>query len=398
MAAKPLDPELDADEFATLRRAARRLRLQGNYRRIPADEFAALRRAARQLRRQDGNRHPLAPADEFAVLRRAARASPFRLLPAAMSNAIQNAGRQLKQLVSGLVPGFLIGAGLGTIVFVVIINLFGVVSWSRSQPTLEPFAQGIGAGPTPTWIGTEPTPTPLPTLPRTATSPPRTLLPSATIPTLAELPLFRFAILSEITGPVQVRRGDNGEWQTATELLTILPGDAVLTDEAGAVKITLSERFIVRLNAQTQLTLTEIIGPRNRPEIYLQLEFGKLWVIAEPLNDGVFEVHLPVGVAAVYGAYMSAEYNSTVKTEIITCLEGQCNYRNAQGQVALTALQQVEAENGGPPGPVHSIDMIQFQDWGKDKIPEVISLTPTLTPSRTPTSLNTATEPAPSGE
>ncbi len=218
------------------------------------------------------------------------------------------------------------------------------------------------------------------------TLPPPTVNSAATdqAATVTNIPELRVATLSEIVGTVQVKTGTSS-WMPVQENLTISPGSTVLTDEGSSVKITLSDGGIIRLSSQTQFTLVELSGTNTNPVSVFELDFGKLWaIIGSPLT-GKYEVHMPVGVAAVRGTFMSVEHNTTDQVEIVTCLEGLCHYENTNGGADLATGQQTESIGGGPPSAPHRMDKNQVSDWNKNKIPEVLTLTPTKTPTNTPT-------------
>lgn len=203
--------------------------------------------------------------------------------------------------------------------------------------------------------------------------------------TITNIPDLRFATLSELAGAVRIKSGTMPDWVMVDKEITILPGTAVLTDENSSVKITFSDGSIVRLSSQTQFTLAEMSGMAGDPLTRIKLEFGKLWAIVGRPVHGQFIVQMPVGVASVRGTFMSAEYNSTDRLEVVTCLEGFCRYENSNGGADLTTHQQTESIDGGAPSAPHRMDRNQVEDWRKQKIPEVSTLTPTRTPSNTPT-------------
>jgi hypothetical protein len=209
-------------------------------------------------------------------------------------------------------------------------------------------------------------------------------------------PPIRYASLSEIVGQVQIRSGIDGVWVPVTAEALIAPGTALLTGQNSRAKITLAEGNLIRLGSQTQFMLLESSGSDSDPSTRAQLDFGKVWaIIVAPLNNGLFEIQLPVGLAAVRGSFLSAEYNSTTNGIVVSCLEGHCHYENANGALDFTTLQQAVSINGSAPN-LQPISANQLNDWAPLNIPEVLTLTPpptetprptetpTVTPSRTP--------------
>ncbi len=206
----------------------------------------------------------------------------------------------------------------------------------------------------------------------------------------------RTATLSEIIGQVQVRTAPDAAWSAAEEGAALAPGTTILTGQDSRAKVTLPEGNVIRLSSQTQFTLAELSGTDSDPVDRTQLDFGKVWAIVSG-GSGVFEIQLPVGVAAVRGTFLSAEYNSTTNGIVVSCLEGNCHYENTNGAVDFTTQQQAIAVNGAAPR-VEAISANQLNDWNVQNIPEVQTLTPTpsetLVPSETPVATSSNT-PAP---
>jgi hypothetical protein len=320
---------------------------------------------------------PNSEQDEFAALRQ--QSAPAAEQPGPQESLFQ----RLSNRVSELDPRVVVGIGVAALGLVTIVGLLVLVSLARNRPAQTQGTMVVV-------VTSNPTPEASLTSAATATLTPIanvTAGPSPTIDltgTVTNLPLPRFASLSEIKGTVQIRADANSDWKRINETLSIAPGTSILTGENSSVKITLSEGTVVRLSSQTQFTLTEMSGTSSNPVTIVGLDFGKLWAIVASLGQGKFEVRLPIGVAAVRGSFMSAEHNSTDKIEIVTCLEGRCTYSNANGKVELSDLQQTESTNGGPPGAIHTIDANQLAEWAAQNIPEVVTLTPTATPTDTP--------------
>lgn len=280
-------------------------------------------------------------------------------------------------------PRLVVGVGITALGLVAIVGFLVLFSLARNRPNADGGTQVVMVTGNPTTtLGPATltaTLTPLPNMSAT-------LGPSPTIDltgTVTNLPVLRFGTLSEIKGTVQVRSDTNAPWKTVNEVLTIVPGTSVLTGENSSVRIELSGGAIIRLSSQTQFTLSEMSGTASRANIVLNLDFGKLWAIVTNLGEGIFEIHTPTGVAAVRGTYISTEHNTTDQLDVVTCLEGNCSYRNDNGQVSLHEDQQTESQNGNPPSSPHPMDASQLADWAKN-IPEVLALTPTLVPTLTP--------------
>lgn len=270
---------------------------------------------------------------------------------------------------------------MGIVFIVGLIALFFVArNAQNSIPPLPTLAGGFTLTPrpitnTPENSGTEAAPTLTPTVDTAATN---------AAATITNLPDVRLATLSEIVGSVRIKNDSMADWLLVDKELSISPGTTVLTDESSSVKISLSEGSVIRLSSQTQFKLVELSGTNRDPFTLSQLDFGKIWTIVSSPFVGQFKIQLPAGTASVSGSFLSAEYNTTDKVEIVTCLEGHCRYENVTGAVDLITNQQTESIDGGLPSSPHAMDKNQIDDWNKQHIPEVSTLTPTRTPTFTP--------------
>ncbi|MEK7325115.1 MAG: FecR domain-containing protein, partial [Chloroflexota bacterium] len=214
--------------------------------------------------------------------------------------------------------------------------------------------------------------------------------------TNTDVPAIRTATLSEIRGTVQIKTAASSDWVTVLGDQAILEGTTILVSEASSVKLTMTEGTIVRISPQTQIKLTEMHGTTLDPITKINIDFGKVWTIVGggDLGFGKFEVETPLGVASVVGTFMGVEHNSSsqpLPLDIITCLEGQCRYSNTFGVLNMGTLQQLFTDGSAVPGPAGPMDPDQVDSWSPTRVPEVITLTPTITPTFTPSSTRTPT-------
>lgn len=276
---------------------------------------------------------------------------------------------RVRNAISERDPKVLIGAAIAAMSIVLCGGCLAIYLFSaRNQPPATPQLTAVVVVTT------------------TATSPRATasLAPSAGTPALTPTgsdPNQRYGTLSELKGVVDVRLDPNQDFTSATTGLRVFPGATVRTGEKSSIKVTFTDGSIVRLSSQTQFTLTELSGNINGNVSRFKLDFGKIWAIAVSLGSGNFDVEMPVGVGAVRGTFMSAEHNTTNNLEIVTCLEGLCSYENTNGFQDLSTGQQTESENGAAPNASHPMDSEQLDDWSPTKVPEVLTLTPTVTPT-----------------
>jgi hypothetical protein len=212
--------------------------------------------------------------------------------------------------------------------------------------------------------------------------------------TNTDVPAVRTATLSEIRGTVQIKTAASSDWVTVLSEQAIVEGTSILVNEASSVKLTMTEGTIVRVSPQTQITLTEMHGTTLDPITKINIAFGKVWTIADggALGFGKFEVETPLGVASVVGTFMGVEHNTGQQPlDIITCLEGLCRYSNTFGVLSMGTLQQLFTDGSAVPGPADPMDPDQIDSWSPTRVPEVITLTPTITPTFTPSSTRTPT-------
>ena len=204
----------------------------------------------------------------------------------------------------------------------------------------------------------------------------------------------RSAQLSELRNTVEARNTASAEWQAAVEGQPISVGGGAKTGEDARARVDISDGAIVRLGADTQFELTEL-SPKATG---LTLDAGKLWTsVATPLS-GTFEIETPVGVAAVRGSLMGAEYFPADRRFIVTCLEGLCRLTGTSGKFTdLRTGQQSEIPGPGQdPTPAQDMDASQLEDWAQE-FPEAQSVVVTITPRPVVTETPTPTPTPPGG-
>ncbi len=225
--------------------------------------------------------------DEFAALRQSV-ASPEKTKVKEEKPSGPGLVERLSTSVSEMDPRLVVGVGITALGLVTIVGLVVLFNLARSRPSSSPGTQVVvvTGNPTPPPLAASLTPS-LTAIPFGTQTPG----PSSTVDltgTVTNLPLLRFATMSEIKGSVQIRTDANAPWTTVKETLTIVPGTTVLTGESSSVKIELSEGSVIRLSSQTQFTLSEMSGTASRPNTVLGLDFGKLWAIVGKVGEGTF--------------------------------------------------------------------------------------------------------------
>lgn len=168
------------------------------------------------------------------------------------------------------------------------------------------------------------------------------------------------AVLSEITGKVEIRQAGQDTFAPAAADSFLNENGQALTGGDGRARLDLSTGTIVRVAPASLFTLTLNEPSQGSLKTRLQLELGKLYII---LNGGSMEVETPTGTAAVRGSYMSVTYDAHKGEVKVTCLEGNCSLTNAAGSVSITAGQTAVISGAGQPPQVGEMSDQEIQDW-----------------------------------
>jgi len=157
------------------------------------------------------------------------------------------------------------------------------------------------------------------------------------------------AVLSEITGSVQITKGADGSTLEASDGAPIVLNDRVFTNQNSRARVDISSGTLIRMSPLTTFVLTTMENNNNDPLTRLKLEAGRLWII---LNGGSVEVDTPAGQASVRGSYLHVWVNSGTGETEISCLEGNCQLGNNGGTLDLVAGQTARiANSASPPSP-----------------------------------------------
>lgn len=101
----------------------------------------------------------------------------------------------------------------------------------------------------------------------------------------------------EATGRVELRRSSATNWQALAVNATLVPGDQVRTGPESRAAIELSDRSIVRVNANTVLLLQP---PRGKEERRFRLEAGRIFLFNRARPSSV-EFETPLATGAIRG-------------------------------------------------------------------------------------------------
>ena len=181
------------------------------------------------------------------------------------------------------------------------------------------------------------------------------------IPTLpGPTPAALTARMNEIQGSVTARRAGEAQFAPVSPGLVLNVSSAVKTGEQSKVRLDLSNQSIVRLGENTIFVFNGEVKASDGYHYLINLGIGELWII---LRDGQLEVQTPSGLAAVRGSFLHVVYYPEDQSTQITCLEGNCNLKNASGKVDLVAGQTAIVYNVDVPpvtGRMNNHDVTQW--------------------------------------
>lgn len=111
-------------------------------------------------------------------------------------------------------------------------------------------------------------------------------------------------------GRVELKKVDTNEWVEATDGVVVVPGDSLKTDSTGEASVNLFDQGEVRLDHDTEMTLTDAVWDTNAPDVFLGSVFlstGKLWsrLFDFVSPDSGFNVRTESTVATVRGTVFS---------------------------------------------------------------------------------------------
>ncbi len=135
-------------------------------------------------------------------------------------------------------------------------------------------------------------------------------------------------------------------------------GDTIVTPAGCVIKILMSDGTQMAVNENTRVTIN---GKNNEPGIGgIDLDEGELWGEMADLG-GELEVGTPSGVVAVRGTELDIKAGGSKTT--VTMLQGDANFYNNYGSVALGAGMQSSATPSSAPTPPTQVDPRFFIEW-----------------------------------
>ncbi|MBK9055441.1 MAG: FecR domain-containing protein [Chloroflexi bacterium] len=211
---------------------------------------------------------------------------------------------------------------------------------------------------------------------------------------LAEQP--RTAVLTEVSGQVDVWATADETWQLATPGLVLHAGDKVRTAAAAAARITYFDGSLTRMSAATTLELTELSARRNGRwhSIAFSQQTGQTEQLVLPLPsaDSRFEITTAAARIAVQGTTYQVIVDEGGHTQV-TVSEGQVvvyDLQNIAHNVATGDSLTLAPDETTQPPVIVPTGAAANQELSPTVTPTA-SPTSTATPSATPTNVVTTT-------
>lgn len=208
------------------------------------------------------------------------------------------------------------------------------------------------------------------------------ILASACAPATPEPASPLTGALSEISGKVDAKQGDETEFHPVQAGDILRVKDQVQTGEDGRARIDLSSGTIIRVAPSSLFTLASNEESDGSLATKLKLELGRIYII---LSGGSLDVETPSGVASVRGSYMMVEIDPVTRNVTVTCLEGHCS----AGGIEFTNGQKVTLFYYDPatgqyrPPFLEDMNDEDFQKWLEDN-PEAKQILDQVLAARTP--------------
>ena len=177
----------------------------------------------------------------------------------------------------------------------------------------------------------------------------------------------RTATFTEITGQVEARAAQTGEFAPASDGLTLTAGGETRTGEDGKARLDLvPDGTIIRVVPNTSFTLTDLSGGETDPSSKIELFFGQVFIL---LKGGSLDVETPSGVASVRGSLLGVSFDAQTKKLTATCREGHCSLSDEDESIELTAGEAVDSFDGDIADEPRPLTEEEIQEW-QEEVPE----------------------------
>ena len=154
------------------------------------------------------------------------------------------------------------------------------------------------------------------------------------------------AVVSKFSGSGYVN--NTGAWNPVAVGMPVYEGDTIVTKNDSSVEIAFDSATLVRVDADSQLKISELKRNENAARTIFNLIKGRIVAIVDHLKnpESAFEVHTKMAIAAVKGTELAVEEGA------LGVFEGSVAYSNADGsksvQVGLGNESEVTSPDGVP--------------------------------------------------
>src|SRR5581483_164683 len=139
-------------------------------------------------------------------------------------------------------------------------------------------------------------------------------------------------------------------------------GDAIKTGDKATVSVVYKDGSLSSVDANSQIDIPapEANKPAPRLLSVLNLLAGKLWMKVAKRQQGTFEVHNGMAVAAVKGTKFQIEVDKDGQL-VLTVFEGLVEFKNNLGKLLVGASQQSLITLQQPPSSPKEVDLKDIQ-------------------------------------
>jgi hypothetical protein len=190
------------------------------------------------------------------------------------------------------------------------------------------------------------------------------------------------ATVEVIDPQVAIRRGDGG-FAGLSGSAELGQGDQVQTDTTGFAEVVFFDGSWQRVEADTTLTLTELVDIEGGQTVRTGIDKGRAWQRVESLTDDedAFEVDTPVAVASVRGTSFAIECAGEPTTCRYSVVDGVVDVAVSGGvSVSVTAGQVLNVPTDAAVGQPETvgIDALRADPWIAENLALDASDPPTL--------------------
>jgi len=144
------------------------------------------------------------------------------------------------------------------------------------------------------------------------------------------------ATLTELSGVVEIQKIGDSEWYPAMLNMPLEEGDRIRTGKDSSAEITFDNGQVVKIEDDSDLTLSSVLFSEDREEIKLKALVGKILANVKKAlgKKSKLELHTPTAVIAVRGTEYVAEVKEDVTDVAVFDGNVSVNYYKESGEVS----------------------------------------------------------------